>query len=394
MAETRWIDGDPWAGRPKPLRRSGNTHRDVIRAFIFAASIVGLCGVVLYGVDAAAVLCVSTASALAAESVLIAALGRRVRGSLSHACLSGLLLGLMLPPTVRWYVPLVGSMIAIVLGKGVFGGLGYYVWQPAVVGRVVVGFLFGLQFGDASGVHRMPVLASGHLLVGDLDEAKPADPGVYQGWFATDGPVGLSAWLVESPVHVLRRFAEGKLPPDGKLAYEPLLRDALPPWRDTVFGTVSGGIGETCSLGLIVAGFYLIYRGYLRWQLPAAMLAAAAVAAAILPIETALKPGDYDWFPVFASEQGRAVGLSYILYHLTAGELMLGAFLVAGDMMATPLRANGQMIFGVGLGVLTIFMRLYGVVDGECYWSILIMNTVVGMIDRHSRRPVLGLAPA
>ena len=165
------------------------------------------------------------------------------------------------------------------------------------------------------------------------------------------------------------------------------MRDELPPWPDTLFGAVPGGIGETSSLALIVVGFFLIYRGYLKWQLPVAVLASAFVAASILPVETG---GDFVWFPVFAAEQGRAVGLAYVLYHMTSGQLMIGAFLLAGDVVSSPMRAQGHVIYGIGVGVLIIFMRMYGVLECECYWAILIMNTMVGTIDRFTSRRILG----
>jgi len=120
------------------------------------------------------------------------------------------------------------------------------------------------------------------------------------------------------------------------------------------------------------------------------VLVSAFVAASILPIESG---GNYVWFPVFAVEGGRAVGLAYVLYHLTAGQLMLGAFLLAGDVVSSPMRAHGQVVYGIGIGVLTIFMRLYGVLECECYWAILIMNVFVGTIDRFTSRRVLGTAP-
>jgi electron transport complex protein RnfD len=70
---------------------------------------------------------------------------------------------------------------------------------------------------------------------------------------------------------------------------------------------------------------------------------------------------------------------------------MLGAFLLAGDMIATPMRARGQVIFALGAGVLTVFLRLYGPLEAACYWSILIMNWLVPSIDRRMRRPILGM---
>ncbi len=398
MSALPTIVGDACPAQVPPFRTGGDTYRHILRAWILAASVVAACGTVLFGLAAVAVVGVAVGTAIAAEIALSIISGRPVIGGLSHAALTGLLLALTLPATVPWFVPLFGALVAIVLAKGLFGGLGQYLWQPAVVGRVVVQFLFEGHLALSGGMATTPVLAPGRLLIGDLARSRPVNMATYRGWRAGDQRADADAWLMERPVQALRRFAEGELPVDRSLMFgeplqfEPLLRDALPPWEDTIIGTVPGGIGETCTIGLIVVGLFLIYRGYLRWELPTAILASAAVAAAVLPVETADDIGGYRWLPILAVEQDRGVGLAYVLHHLTAGQLMLGAFLLSGDMIATPLRARGQVLFGAGVGLITIFMRLYGHLEGECYWAILMMNWLVPAIDRRTPRPVLGMA--
>lgn len=395
MIQDQWIVGDNASALAGPYRTGGSTHQHVIRAWILAAALVAACGVVLFGPAAVEVILVAVLAAVVGDFAVGFATRRPVIGGFSHACLTGLLVALMLPANVPWYVPMFASLVAVMLGKGLFGGLGHYIWQPAVVGRVAVQFLFSghLSLGATAALALSPVLTPGHLIAGDIRDARPINMATYRGWFATDQPATSDAWKMERPVQALRRFAEAKIQPDGDLIHAPLLRDALPPWQDTVFGTVPGGIGETSSLALIVVGLYLIYRGFLRWQLPVAVLASAAVAAAVLPIEVGGNDPGYCWLPILETEPGRAVGVAYVLYHLTAGQLMLGAFLLAGDMIATPQRTRGQWIFGAGIGLLTIFMRLYGVLEGECYWAILIMNALVPSIDSRMKRPVLGMIP-
>jgi electron transport complex protein RnfD len=393
MTEQDWIVGGDYWSHPAPHRLSGNTHSDILQAWLVAAAIVAACGVVLFGLSALMIIALGVAAAVGTDLLVGWSTRRPIIGGLSHAALTGLLLALTLPATVYWYVPVIGAVVAIALGKSLFGGLGHYVWQPALVGRVIVQFFFPQQLSLFTALSLSPVLAPGNLLVGDIYQAKPMNMATYRGWLAYGRTSTCDAWLMERPVQALRRFAEGNVPPDNGLLYEVLLRDHMPPWRDTILGLVPGGIGETCTLGLVVAGLYLIYRGYLRWQLPAAMLAGAALAAAILPVETPVAEEGYDWLPLLAVEQAGPVGVAYVLYHLTAGQLMLGAFLLAGDMIASPMRARGQALFAAGVGVLTIFMRLYGILEGECYWSILIMNSFVATIDHRMRRPVLGLSP-
>ena len=382
MTDEGWSIPQQSLTRASPHRLGGSTHQDIVRAWLFAAGLVGLCGTVLYGPAALKTLLLGMVSAVVTEAGVALATRRQIGERLGRGALIGLLLGLTLPATVPGYVTVVGSVISILVGRVVFGGF----LNPALTGRVIVQFLFAGHLSLSGALAVSPVLALGHQLVGDITRGGMVQD--YQGWFDTRAPIGKAALLLERPVQALRRFAQDGVAADGDLHYTPLLRDVLPPWQDTLFGVVPGGIGETPTLMLIVAGLYLIYRGYLRWQLPAVVLASAAVAASILPVQLG---GTYHWFPVLAAEQGHAVGLAYVLYHLTAGQLMLGAFLLAGDVTASPMRVHGQLVFAVGIGVLTIFMRLYGVLSGECYWSILIMNALVGTIDRWMKRPVLGM---
>jgi len=382
MTSDCWIAGEHGVTGVAPHRMGGNTHRHIVRSWILGASLVGACGVVLFGAAALRVLAVSVVSAMGADLALVFLTRRPAAGRLPRAALIGLLLGLTLPATADGSIAMLGAIVAIFVGRGVFGGF----LHPALVGRVVVQVLFS-SLSLSGSLALSPVLAPGHLLVGNLDNAVRL-PGV-QSWHRVGKYTELDAVESRRPVQLLRKFAHGGIPSDGDLHYEPLMRDVLPPWREALFGVVPGGIGETCGLALIVAGLFLIYRGYVRWQLPVTILVSAALAAAVLPVEF---DGSYHWFPALEVEQGRAVGLAYVLYHLTAGQLMLGAFLLAGDAVASPMRVHGQIIFGVGIGVLTIFMRLYGVLEGECYWSILIFNALVGTIDRRMKRRVLGMA--
>jgi Na+-translocating ferredoxin:NAD+ oxidoreductase RnfD subunit len=279
---------------------------------------------------------------------------------------------------------MLGAMIAISVGRWVFDSM----IHPALTGRVMVQFLFSnaLSLSSGGALATSSVLAPAHLIFGNLNNAGTVER--YTGWLDSPLPDGAEAFRMRRPVQVLRQFAQSGQSAEGDLRYEPLVRDHLPPWIDTLFGVVPGGIGESSTVALVIVGLYLIYRGFLRWQLPATVLAGAFLAAAVLPVEL---DGNYDWFPAFAVENGRSVGLAYVFYHLTSGQLMLGAFLLAGDVKSSPMRVQGQMLFGAGIGVLTIFMRLYGNLEGECYWSIIIMNVLVGAIDRRMRRQVLGM---
>jgi electron transport complex protein RnfD len=379
-----------------PCIHSGHSDRQMLAAWTLAASLVGCCGIVLYGFGAFHVIVLSVGAAMGCEALIAAFQQGRDRTGMRHALLTGLLLALTLPATVPWYVPCTAAAAAIIPATWLLGGFGHYVWQPAVVGRVLVQFLFAqhLSFGQA--LVQSPVLVPDRLLIGDLMAADPIPLGHYRGWSHAAADVRRDAFLIERPVQTLRRLAEGELSVPAGSPLTTTLRDFLPPWEDTVRGTVPGGIGETSVIALIVVGLYLIYRGYLRWQIPVFGLAAAAIMAGVLPIELpGSGPGQSPrWLPGLAVEGGHAVGMEYVLFQLTSGELMLCLFLLAGDWLARPMTARGQAIFAVGIGAIALLLRRYGPAECAGYWAILIMNTLVPVIDRGTRRRPLGSTPA
>ncbi|MBN1343567.1 MAG: RnfABCDGE type electron transport complex subunit D [Phycisphaerae bacterium] len=380
-----WLD----VGSP-PHLLGGDTYAQITRTRLALAALVGLGGVALFGLLAAVWLAIGVAAAVAAEWGYVRLTGGRITPTYTHAALMGMLVGLALPVgrfdsagfhLLAWIVPLIAGIVAIVVGKGLMGGMGNYMWHPALVGRAAVELLYQEDMHPKQWV----VLARDHLFA---TVPKPVDPAEYAGWHATTLPAEFNAWAMRRPVEQLRDLADG-LPTGRENPLTVLMRDHLPPWEDTLLGGIGGGIGETCAILVIIAGLYLIYRGYVRWFQPLSVLLAAALAAAILPIRIAPDAG-FDWMPGFHTDCGLHVGMIYVLYHLSSGELLLGAFFFATDMVASPRTARGQIIFGIGIGALTVALRLYGPVPGSCYWAILIMNTFIGEIDRRTKRRVMG----
>jgi len=381
MASKSWLAVDAPLRSDAPHRRAGGTHRHILRAWMLAGALVGLSGAAFHGWRALLILALTIVSTFAVDLSFVLATRRASSGRLSRTFLVGLIAGLTLPVNVELYVPIACGALSAFVGNIIFGG-----WlHPALVGRVLVQFIF-LNHSSLA-VMGGAVLLPSYIFTGDPTASVATK--YYDGWLDFEGE-GAQAIELQSPQRALRAFAEGKIPPDGGDDFEPLLRDVLPPWTDAVLGAVPGGIGETSLAAILIVGFFLIYRGYLKWQLPASIFIAAFVTVAILPV--ALADG-YRWFPVFEVENGRAVGLAYCVYHLAAGQLALVAFLIAGDMHSSPMRVQGQILFGVGIGTITIFMRLYGVVECEAYWAVLIMNMAATSIDRITRRRTLGTHP-
>lgn len=388
------------AARPEPSRHdgphihSGQTDRQMVAAWLLAALVISAVGVVLFGPAVLRILAVSVATAVGADLLMRA--WTEVRGGLGprYAALTGVMLALTLPPTAPWYVPFVGALAAVVPATWMFGGLGHHLWQPALVGRVLVQFLFAADLSFDHALATGPILAPGRVLVGDIHNAQGMAFGSYQGWSHVNPPFDVDAISVARPIQILRQLAAGQLPVGRATPLTVAVRDFLPPWPDTVIGTTPGDIGATCSIALIVVGLYLIYRGFLRWQVPVFGVLGAAITAAILPVTVPASPGlaaVTRWFPAAWIEGGQPVGLLYVLFHLTGGQLLLCLMLPAGDALSRPLLSRGQAVFAAGIGALNVLISLYGI--GECagYWAVLIGNTFVPVIDRWTRRRPLGL---
>ena len=136
------------------------------------------------------------------------------------------------------------------------------------------------------------------------------------------------------------------------------------------------------ALVLIVGGLFLIFKGYVNWRLPLGFILTVALLTVLLPIKDAHGEFIVLWRHLDTVGFNQIIGIS--LAQVLSGGLMIGAFFMATDMVTSPLSGKGQLIFGIGCGVLTALIRLYGgYPEGVCY-SILIMNTAVWLIDKHT----------
>jgi len=408
MDDAKQQTGDP-AARPGEQRRLAAFESPFLHApegarTVFLVTLAAACGPLLAGLvlfgwrRAGMVAALSIAGCAIIERVYFrvtrtpALLGR------SHAYLTGLLLALTLPAHVPWYVPLVGAAFAIIVGKGIFGGVGHFLWQPALVGRLAVAVMFpavlASPLGKAPGTGA--ILARNRLLIGDLCNARSVDDFRY--WRRTPAPSGADAFWVKTPRSILRALTQAPAPTHSALAFppedmaraKPAVIMKLPPVNDMLYGARPGGIGETCVLVIIVAGLYLVYRNYVKLELPLAFVTAAACVAAIAPIRLA---GYNDtvrtvWLPVLT--EGPDTGLVYVAYQLLSGGVFLAAFFLATEMTSRPVTSGGQVIFAVGCGAGAMLLQLYVDTPIPAYVAVLAMNTLTPTIDAIWRPRVLG----
>ena len=355
-------------------------------SFAVAAGAIVLSGLVLFGWHSIRVVAISAAVALLVESAFNTVKGRSPSWSESHALLIGLLFGCTLPATASWRVVLTGAFLAVIVGEALSGGIGNYLWHPVALGRVAVQILFYNELTAS----KLPVLAPGHLLWGNLEEAR--DLPALASWASLTPPGGIEAWLVAPPGELLRQsLVRPDRPPASALAA--FVRDHAPGWSDTITGVAGGGIGEACALVSLVAGGLLLWRGFLRWPMAASAVAAAAVTAAIVPVHTQAPDGTGAMLcslPGLAVWEGLPVGAAYVMYHLTAGGFLLVVLVLASDPSSSPLTSRGQALFGAIIGLLTVLLRVGPGVPAAPYWALLAANTCVPAINRLTRRRVLG----
>lgn len=316
------------------------------------------------------------------------------------AVVTGILVAFCLPPTVHWYVPVVGSAAAILIAKQAFGGLGNNIWNPALVGRAVVHWCYSADMNPSSyPMVRLDHPGQGFLgRMGDFFQRFTVD--VCAGG---DKIVGPDVVTGASPMRALKDIADGvnlnQIPVDVTTVADHLPRqfqaagqtfqDGSSLW-DAFLGYLGGNIGEVSALLLLLGAAYLLARGYIRWYVPVLYVATVALLVAVLPIKVVGADGQSSLVWAAAFRSGADIGWQFVGYHLLCGGLMLGALFMATDMVTSPLSRTGLVVFAVGCGLLTAFIRLYGAYpEGVCY-SILLMNTVVPLIDRWTKPRVFG----
>ena len=274
-------------------------------------------------------LCIITS--VLSEYIFEKALNRKITINDGSAFLTGLLLGMNLPPSLPFYVPIVGSFFAVTIVKQLFGGLGYNIFNPALLGRA---FLL-ITWPKAMTVWSAP----------------------------TAKLTGLDAVTTATPLGILKEAGV------EKLMEEFHTKSDL--YMSLLTGERAGSLGETSAILLLLGAAYLLYKKYITWHIPLSFLATVGVLAWVFGGKGALFTGD----PVV---------------HLLSGGLILGAFFMATDYVTCPTIKKGQIIFGIGCGALTMLIRLKGGFPEGVMFAILLMNCFAPLIDRGVKPDLFG----
>ncbi len=313
-----------------PHIHSGETTDKVMRKVIYA--LLPACAVAVYffGLPALMVLLLCTLGCVAAEALSCKLQGRSMTLSDGSAALTGILLGLNLPPSSPWWLALFGAAIAILIGKQVYGGLGYNPFNPALVARVVLLISFPVQMTR---------------------------------WTST-APLGsgIDAVTTATPLGAMKTavMLTGKLP---ELAHSG--------FGNYLVGNMAGSLGEVSAIALLLGGFYLLWKRIISWHIPVAFIGSVLVIGGLF---WAISPDKYP----------------NPLFHLLTGGLLLGALFMATDMVTSPVTGKGMLIFGFGCGLLTVLIRLFGGYPEGVSFAILLMNAATPLIDRFCRPKIYG----
>ena len=313
-----------------PHVHEGKRISDLMRLVIIALFPATLFSVYLFGIPALLTIVISIGSAVLFEAAWLRMMKRPMTiGNLS-AVLTGLLLALNLPSTSPWWMILVGNFFAIIIAKQVYGGIGYNLFNPALVGRVVLLIAFPLQM-----------------------TAKWVSPSAW----------GASAVTTATP---LGRVREALLT-SGRIDVHLTRQDVL----DLLIGNRAGSLGEISVILLLIGGIFLIAKRVITWHTPVAYIGSVWILAGIFHLASPARFAD----PSF---------------HVIAGGLFLGAFFMATDYVTSPITARGKIIFGAGCGLFTVIIRLFGAYPEGVSFAILLMNAVTPLIDKYTGPVVFG----
>lgn len=293
----------------------------IMHSVILALVPVMATSIYFFGFGVIPLILTSVLSCILTEYIFEKVRGKKVTIGDGSAIITGILLALTLPPHFPLWATALGGIVAIGLGKQIFGGLGYNIFNPALLGRAFLQAAFPVMITTWS-----EPLTKG----GSLDAVTAATP------------------------LALMKF-------DGKMT----------PYLDLFFGNISGSLGETSALAILIGGLYLRYRGYINWRQPLSYIGSIFFFGGLFWL---ISPDRYP----------------DPLFHILSGGAMLGAFFMVTDYVTTPVTPLGQWLFGIIGGFLVIIIRLFGGLSEGVMYSILLMNSITPLLNRYTRPKVFG----
>ena len=319
---------------PSPHVHSGDSVKKNMYGVIIALIPALWASIWFFGIGALVVTLTSVAACLLFEFLIQKYLLKRHPtiwdGS---AIITGLLLAFNLPSNIPIALIIIGAIISIGIGKMAFGGLGNNPFNPALVGRVFLLISFPVQMTS------WPLPIESRLSYVD-------------------------ALTGATPLAVMKEGLKS-----GQTLSQ--LTDKLPSTMDMIYGYIGGSMGEVAAIALLIGLVYMLMKRIITWHIPVSVIGAVFVFAGILHLAS---PEQYA-SPVF---------------HLFTGGLMLGAIFMATDYVTSPMSKAGMIVFGVGIGVITVLIRVFGSYPEGVSFAILIMNGFTPLINKYIKPKAFG----
>ncbi|HOK37375.1 MAG: RnfABCDGE type electron transport complex subunit D [Bacteroidales bacterium] len=285
-----------------------------------------LVSVYFFGLDAIRVNLIAIAACIFFEWIIQKLL---LKGELTitdgSAIVTGMLLAFNVPSNLPWWIIVIGALVSIGIGKMSFGGLGNNPFNPALVGRVFLLISFPVQMTSWPKVQVL-------------------------NFAMTDAQTGAT------PLAIVKEGLK-----NGE-SFSSIINNLPTSYSDMFFGQMGGSLGEISAIALIIGGLYMLYRKIITWHIPVSIIATVAIFTGIL---YGINPDKY----------------ADPLFHLLTGGLMLGAIFMATDMVTSPMTAKGMIIYGVGIGIITVLIRVWGAYPEGVSFAILIMNAFTPLIN-------------
>ncbi|MGJ0846069.1 RnfABCDGE type electron transport complex subunit D [Tissierella praeacuta] len=311
-----------------PHIRSNESVKRIMLDVIIALIPAIIGSVYFFGLNALKLILISISSAVFFEAAIQKLFKKEITINDYSAVITGILIAFNLPANAPWWIPVFGSGFAIIVVKQCFGGIGCNFMNPALAARAVL-------------LASWPDIMANYVLPG-ADAVTGATPLAIMKYGAADA--GASATVSEAAAK-------------------------LPSLMDMFLGNIGGAIGETSTLLLLIGALYLIIRKVINWKIPVVYIGTTTILLLVLGVET-----------------------NQLIYHILGGGLILGAFFMATDYSTTPVTPLGQIIFGLGAGVLTAIIRVKGGFPEGVSYSILLMNVASPLIEKFTAPKIFGRA--
>ena len=333
--------------RTSPHLKQAVSTAQIMRNVVYALVPVSAFAVYAFGISVLALLIVTTLSCMATEWLFNRLSGRPNTLGDWSVVITGILLALTLPPGFPLWMAAVAGFVAVGLGKALFGGLGHNVMNPALVGRAFVQAAFPVAITTWT-----PAFLANRF--GEFIPSSLTAPFMQ--------PTAIGEWLAGKTV-------------DGFTGATPLalqkFEQVSTDMTDMFLGSTAGSAGETSALLILAGGLYLAARRMLDWRIPVGVMAGAVLLS--LPLWL-LDPVAYP-DPLFV---------------LFSGGLMLGAWFMASDMVASPVTPLGVWVYALFIGVLTVVIRLFGGLTEGVMYAILLGNIISPLIATVTQPRVFG----